>query len=164
MRKEKNYIQHNFIKLQGIIEDEIQDMEAGPDGILTWGSGHADIEIPGVVSNGSRFEGLTAPRAQMPDQVAVLEVPDELRDAPVIVAWQDLQSKEQTFDILFISAPAKRAIEEAHDVQMVFDYGYKVVFIGAPSREAANIVKARLTALLKDHFVRSVLFKSLIPD
>lgn len=162
MRKEKDYIQRNFIKLQGIIEDEMQDMEAGPDGILTWGAGHADIERPEVVSNGSRFEGLNAPRVQTPDQAMTLDVPDEIRDFPVIVAWQDLQAKEQVFDTVFISAPTKRAIEETHDAQLVSELGYKVVFIGAPSREAADMVKTRLTTLLQDHLVRPMLFKPLI--
>lgn len=156
MKKERDYIQRNFLKLQGIIEDEITDLQTGLDGALSWGGGHADIELPEAIStitNGSRLEGLHIHHADTPDQVMSLEVPDELRDCSAVVAWQDLQPKDQVFEIVFISGPAKRAVEQAHGVKMMFDFGQKVVFIGAPSIDAANVVKIKLTILLQDYLV-----------
>lgn len=156
MKKEREYIQRNFLKLQGIIEDEITDMQTGLDGSTSWCGSHADVKLPeniSTITSCSQFECLHIQSVEAPEHVMSLQVPDELRDFPVVIAWQDLQAKDQIFEMVFISGSAKRLLEQAHGVRLIFDFGQKVVFIGALSPDAADAVKAKLTILLQDHLV-----------
>lgn len=156
MKKERDYIQRNFLKLQSIIEDEITDLQTELDGALSWSNGHVDVEPPEMISTvtlSSQFEGLRIQGISMPDQVMSLEVPEELHDFPAVVAWQDLQARDQIFEKFFISEPSKRVLEQAHGVQIIFDFSQKVVFIGALSADAANVVKVKLTTILRDYLV-----------
>lgn len=164
---DEKYIQQNFLKLQATIEKEINDMQIAisrPDGLLSQDIDHAHVNFPVTVpavpaNNETSLEDLDVVQAEMPKsnisdgQLMSLEVPDELRDFSIVSAWQDLQSRTQVFDDAFLSVAAKNAIEQAHGVGMVFDYGHKVVFIGASSGDVVDLVKAKLTTLVQDHLV-----------
>lgn len=79
-----------------------------------------------------------------------LEVPESLREFPLVVAWQDLQSKSKTFDPDFISLAAIQKIEQAHNVAIKPDEGQKVFFIGGYDAETLHLVKVKLSVLLQD--------------
>lgn len=136
-----------------------------PDGLLSQDVDHDHVEFPFIVpavpaNNETSLEDLNIGQTEMPtssigdDQVMSVEVPNELRDFPIVAVWQDLQSRTQVFDDAFISEAARNAIEQAHGVQMVFDYVQKAVLIGASSGNMVDLVKTKLTTLLQDHLVR----------
>lgn len=155
-KQERDFLQRNFLKLQNIIENEITDLRIELDGSLSWADGHADIELPGIISTittGSRFQGLQIQESAPTAQTMSLDIPDQLSDHAIIVVWQNLQPKTETFTTIFIHASAKREIERAHDVAIVYDFGQKVIFVGASSSEEAEKVKLKLTALLQDFLV-----------
>lgn len=82
-----------------------------------------------------------------------LDVPDSLREFPLVVAWQDLQAKDVEFDDDFISLPALRRIEKAYKVGIVADNVQKVMLIGGSDAEALNLTKVNLSTLLQDYQV-----------
>lgn len=165
-QSDKLFVMNNFRKLQGDIESEIDDLQSGISGLNGLLSGdveHNDVRLPQLVTDtfrntdGSQLEILELPHTGELDQDREmhLEVADEIRNFPTVVAWQWLQSKDRNFDTGFISYPAKKAIEQAHGVELVYDHAQKVILIGAPSSEVAARAEGRLTALLQDH-LRSV--------
>lgn len=171
---------NNFRKLQGDIESEIDNLRSGVSGLDEWLSGqveHNDVRLPHIVTDTSTtYDGSQSQVLELPhsgeldqDREMYLEVADEIRSFPTTIAWQCLQSRNRSFDMGFISYPAKKAIEQAHGVKMVYDYAQEVVLIGAPSSEAAALAENKLTALLQDHLrsVRSTplgLLRYYLPD
>lgn len=165
------------------IEDEYRQSEqaidiVGQDGTLANSNHHPDVRLPTFIPNTQRLpvvetlqsdtsasvEGRTS-QDEVPAMSLV--VPDELRDSPHIVVWQDLQAKNKNFEgTHFFSPAAKAAIEFAHNVRIITDSAQKVVFIGSSaSLGAAKVAKANLTRLLQDHQVgpnRSALFPPFI--
>lgn len=90
-----------------------------------------------------------------------LVIPDSLREFPLVVAWQDLQPRDTSFDDDFITQPAKVKIEEFHNVALVIDEGQKVVFIGGSDAEVLSLVQGQLSTLLQDSLVSGQKFEGL---
>lgn len=153
------------------IEDEYKQSEQAvdivrQDGTLANSNHHPDIRLPAFVPHTQRLPVVEAFQSDTSGSVGgrtsqnevptmSLVVPNELRDRPHVVAWQDLQAKNKNFEgTHFFSPAAQAAIESAHNVQIITDRAQKVIFIGSPaSLSAAREAKVNLTRLLQDHQV-----------
>lgn len=137
-------------------------------GTLTDPIQHPDIRLPASLPNTRRLPADWAVKSDTSGSIGgdasqnggptmSLVVPDELRNSPYVVAWQDLQAENKNFEgTYFFSPAAKAAIESTHDVQIVVDSAQKVIFIGSSaSMDAAKDTKARLTKMLQRHQVRT---------
>lgn len=120
---------------------------------------HPDVEMPThlpsalemssteVVSDASSSTGNSNSRN------ISLVVPSSLQEYPLVVAWQDLQQRNKTFDPDFITQAAQKRIEQVHNVALVADQGQKVIFIGGSDAAALRLVKVKLSTLLQDSLV-----------
>lgn len=134
---DKEDILQRYLEIQSEVESQVKDQDNTETGDTL------RHDLKGLPT------GVSTPNPSILDATIELEVPAELRHFQEVLVWQDLQPYYRRLSMDFLMDGARNAIERAHGAKLFVDEPARVIFVGSPSKAAAEAVKRKLTTLLR---------------
>lgn len=133
----KKHILKRYLEIQSEVESEINDEDIAQSNSAQ----RYDMQSSSVAES--------SPGLSVPSATIELEVPVELCTFQEVVAWQDFKPQDWKSSLDFLMDGAYKAIEETHGAKLHTDWSARVIFIGAASKAACEVIQAKLTTLLR---------------